>query len=208
MKVMGSRVGGTSFDPVHDIPSLAGKVIFITGAAGDLGRVTATQLAKYGRPARIYVVDLPPRDEAARKALVDRITLEAQTDDIAEHEKPPTDIRFLGVDLGSFESIRKCAAEFVAQEERLDLLILNAGIMRIATGSTSEGHESHFGINYVGHALLVKLLTPVVLRTAEAHGGRPRVVIVASEGWAMAPKAGILFDHIRTDGSGMVCSIA
>ncbi|KAJ8129330.1 hypothetical protein O1611_g4302 [Lasiodiplodia mahajangana] len=50
---------GASFEPARDIPSLAGKVVLITGAVGDLGRSTAVELARYGRPACIYVADLP-----------------------------------------------------------------------------------------------------------------------------------------------------
>lgn len=197
MRVMGSRVGGVSYNPARDIPSLTSKVILITGAAGDLGRVTATQLAQHGRPDRIYVADLPPRDEAAKKELVDRITKEAY-DDATPKDGKKTEIRFLDLDLGSFESIQRCATDFLAREQRLDILMLNAGIMRVATGVTKEGYESHFGINYVGHALLIKLLMPVVLRTAETYGDRPRIVVVSSEGWAMAPKGGILFDKVKS----------
>lgn len=209
MKVMGSRVGGEAFEPARDIPSLSGKVILITGAAGDLGRETATQLARYGRPERIYVADLPPRpgNEASSQALVDRITEDAYgKDDKAEDGKPATEIRFVGVDLGSFESIRRCAADVVAREERLHLLMLNAGIIRVATGVTAEGYESHFGINYVGHALLTKLLMPLVLRAAESNCERPRIVFVASQGWRMAPTRGILFDQVKTDGKNIVCA--
>jgi retinol dehydrogenase-12 len=64
----------TAFELARDIPSLASKVILIIGAAGDLGRNTAIQLTCYGRPARIYIVDLP-RDDDAKKLLVLKITL-------------------------------------------------------------------------------------------------------------------------------------
>ncbi|KAF3763899.1 hypothetical protein M406DRAFT_51240 [Cryphonectria parasitica EP155] len=187
-----------SFEPARDIPSLADRVVLITGAAGDLGRVTATQLAKYGRPARIYVADLPPRDEGGREAV---------------EGGNKTEIRFLDLDLGSFESVQQCAANFTSKEDRLDLMILNAGIIRVKPGVTKEGYESHFGINYVGHALLTRLLMPVMLRTAkqqqqqQGEGDtttrRGRLVIVSSEGWAMAPKGGILFDKVKSDCADM-----
>lgn len=227
--LLGSRsknsLGAASFEPARDIPSLAGKVVLITGAAGDIGRVTATALARHGRPARIYVADLPPRDEGARAQLVEGITREVaqqgqQSPSQPDNEgiqppedegSPTTDVRFLDLDLGSFESVRRFAAEFLAQEQRLDILILNAGIIRVASGVTKEGHESHFGINYLGHALLVKLLTPVMLRTAEAQPegagreGAVRLVVVSSEGHLMAPKEGVVFDTLKTDCAKMVC---
>lgn len=209
---MGSRNkgrGAASFDPSRDISSLAGKVILVTGAAGDIGRVTATELAKHGRPARIYVADLPPRDEAAKTQLLERVRKEARKPSEPADAEIETDIRFLDLDLGSYASIQKCAAEFLAQEQRLDILILNAGIIRVASGVTKEGHESHFGINYLGHALLTRLLTPVMLRTADeqqAEGGKGRVrmVVVSSEGHLMAPKEGIVFEKLRTDCAAMV----
>jgi NAD(P)-dependent dehydrogenase (short-subunit alcohol dehydrogenase family) len=196
--------GGATFTPAKDIPSLAGKVVLITGAAGDLGRQTAIELAKYGRPARIYVADLP-RGEAEKKAVVDRITQEAYETNGQEKdtETPKTEVRFLDLDLTSFESVRTCAAEFAAQEERLDILFLNAGIIRVAKGTTKEGYEVHFGLNYLGHALLAKLLIPTLEKTA-TQGTEPRVVVVSSEGHAMAPKGGIQFANLQSECAAMV----
>jgi NAD(P)-dependent dehydrogenase (short-subunit alcohol dehydrogenase family) len=196
--------GGATFAPAKDIPSLAGKVILITGAAGDLGRQTAIELAKYGRPARIYVADLP-RGEAEKKAVVDRITREAYETNGEEKSTgtPRTEVRFIDLDLTSFESVRACASEFAAQEERLDILFLNAGIIRVAKGTTKEGYEVHFGLNYLGHALLAKLLIPTLEKTA-AQGAEPRMVVVSSEGHAMAPKGGIQFAKLQSECAAMV----
>ncbi|KAJ4303204.1 hypothetical protein N0V90_002097 [Kalmusia sp. IMI 367209] len=198
---------GTAFDPARNIPSLANKVILITGAAGDLGRETAIQLARHGRPARIYVADLP-REEDAKKAIINQITHEAfgdasQTERI-DSSSAKTEVCFLDLDLTSFDSINACASEFLAKEERLDILFLNAGIIRVATGETVEGYEVHFGLNYLGHALLSKLLVPTMLHTAQQNPGiDARVVIVSSEGHAMAPKGGIHFEKLRTDCADM-----
>lgn len=196
--------GGAAFTPAKDIPSLAGKVLLITGAAGDLGRQTATELAKYGRPARIYVADLP-RGDAEKKAVVERITREAyeQGKETDATVTPKTEVYFIDLDLTSFESVRACAAEFVAKEERLDILFLNAGIIRVAKGTTKEGYEIHFGLNYLGHALLAKLLMPTLEKSAQGDA-KPRVVVVSSEGHAMAPKGGIQFDKLKTECAAMV----
>jgi len=202
----GSHNGSGSFEPARDIKSMAGKVILITGAAGDLGRQTAIELAKHGRPARLYVADLP-RDEAAKQALIDQINREAFGDS-DNMVKSRTEVRFLDLDLTSFASIRACAAEFVAKEERLDIFMLNAGIIRVATGTTKEGYEIHFGLNYLGHALLSKLLVPTMVRTATAlqhPDSDVRIVIVSSEGHRISPKEGIQFEKLKTDCADMVC---
>lgn len=204
--LFGSRNAGqgVSFEPSRDIPSLAGRIVLITGAAGDLGRSTAIELARYGRPARIYIADLP-RSEEMKQELLQRIKHEAYDGEHGPDEGQSTDIRFLDVDLTSFDSIRRCAADFLAQEQRLDLLILNAGIIRMKLGLTREGYEIHFGLNYLGHALLSKLLLPVLLRTKEMHTEMDvRVVVVSSEGHAIAPKEGIQFDKLKTDCADLV----
>lgn len=205
--LLGSRNrSGATFEPARDIPSLADKVILITGAAGDLGRQTAIELARYGRPARIYIADLP-RDDDAKKVLARRILDEAYGESKSDSETtgPRTEIRFLELDLSSFESVRKCATDFSAQEQRLDILFLNGGIIRVAPETTSEGYEVHFGINYLGHALLSRLLVPIMQRTIQQQPNADvRVIIVSSEGHLSAPKNGIAFDKVKTDCADMV----
>lgn len=135
---LGSRnSSGAVFEPARDIPSLAYRVVLITGAAGDLGRNTTIQLARYGRPARIYIADLP-RDDEAKTALARRILREAYGDTDVEPDtiRPRTEIRFSDLDLSSFASVRKCAAGFAAQEKWLDTLFLNAGIIHVTPETT------------------------------------------------------------------------
>ncbi|KAK8078830.1 short-chain alcohol dehydrogenase-like protein [Apiospora phragmitis] len=166
--------GASFFDPAKDIPSLAAKVVLVTGAAGDLGRTTAVQLARYGRPARIYAYETADDEEAKS---------ENAGDDDNDNATARTEFRILDLDLGSLASVQACAAAFLAREERLDILVLNAGIIRVAPGTTADGYEAHFGINYLGHALLARLLAPTLVRTAEqSESADARVVVVSSEG--------------------------
>jgi retinol dehydrogenase-12 len=202
--LFGSKQRGAPFDPARDLPSLAGKVVLITGAAGDLGRQAAIELARYSSPRRIYVADLPLGD-AAKKAVVDNIAREATKGSKGSDESHrQTEIKFLDLDLTSFQSVKRCVADFMAQEERLDILFLNAGIIRVAPGKTKEGYEIHFGLNYVGHALLSRLLLPTLMRTAQKPDADVRVIVVSSEGHAMAPEGGVQFDKVKTDCAALV----
>jgi len=68
-------------------------------------------------------------------------------------------------------------------------------------GTTPQGHELQFGTNHIGHALLLKLITPLLLSTAETTGSAPRVISVSSRGHAhnaALPDGGIAFDTLRT----------
>lgn len=205
----GNARNAVSFNINRDIPSMTGKVVLVTGGAGGMGREIVMELARHGRPARIYIADLPLPDEDSEQTLIKGIVDEAYGS--SDNDSAKTEIRFLELDLGSKESTRQCAANFLAEEDRLDVLILNAGVLKARPATTKEGFELHFGINYVGHARFSKLLIPIMQRTAERWrkeggegNGRTRMVIVSSEGYAMAPKGGIVFDKLRTNCEEMV----
>ncbi|KAI5293581.1 hypothetical protein KEM52_005411, partial [Ascosphaera acerosa] len=151
-----------------------------------LGYETIKALAAHN-PRRIY---LAARSEAAAVEAITSIKLTLERD---------VDIRYLPLDLASLTSVRAAATQFEADCDRLDTLVLNAGVMNVSQGSvTEEGYEAHMGINYIGHWLLTDLLLPVLLRTAraartasEASGSSEpadvRVVSVSSWAYMMAP---------------------
>lgn len=61
---------------------------------------------------------------------------------------------------------------------------------------TKEGYEVQIGTNHVGHALLLKLLTPLLLRTATSHP--VRVVSLASSAWKYAGPEKIQFETLKS----------
>lgn len=95
--------------------------------------------------------------------------------------------------------MQAAAREYTSKEDRLDTLILNAGIMATPPGLTIEGYEIQFGTNHVGHVLLTKLLLPTLLKTAEQPGADVRVISLSSMGHLMAPRAGIIFKDLKTE---------
>jgi NAD(P)-dependent dehydrogenase (short-subunit alcohol dehydrogenase family) len=144
------------------VPDQSGRVALVTGANTGIGYEAARVLA--GKNARVL---LACRSDEKAKAARDRIL------DI----HPDADLRLVRLDLGSLESVRR-AADQIAEEPRLDLLINNAGIMFPPREETAEGFESQFGVNHLGHfALNARLMdkvraTPgsrVVTVTSNAH---------------------------------------
>jgi NAD(P)-dependent dehydrogenase (short-subunit alcohol dehydrogenase family) len=95
--------------------------------------------------------------------------------------------------------VQSAARAFVSKEKRLDVLILNAGIMATPAGTTEQGYEIQFGTNHIGHALLTKLLLPALLETTKQPGADVRVVSLSSAGHAFAPGKGIIFDQLKAD---------
>lgn len=180
--------GGVSFNPANDIPSLEGKVIVVTGGNSGLGKQSILQLAKHGHPKEIW---LASRSAERAQEAVDEI----------KKEVPDAPIKTLSLDLTSFDSIRDAAKRVTQETDRLDILMLNAGIMATPAGQTKEGYEIQFGTNHVGHALFTRLLTPLLLKTAaEKPNSDVRVVVLSSFAHVGAPvmSGGIVFDTLKT----------
>lgn len=120
-----------TFDPAKDIPDLSGKVILVTGGNAGLGSATVRALAARN-PSCTYL--------CARKVSDGEEVVKSIRD-----EHPKANIVVLQLDLSSFDSIKKCAADFNSRSDRLDLLFLNAGISGLPPGTTEEGYEIQFG---------------------------------------------------------------
>ena len=160
------------------VPDQTGKNILITGAASGIGQEVACQLAERG--ANIIVLCLSQQDfDVGATAILAR--------------EPQASVRPLIVDLGSMESVRTGAEAFMAEYDRLDVLINNAGIMGVPYGKTVDGVEKQFGVNHLGHYLLTLRLLPLLEKTAGA-----RIVVVGSQGHMNLKRFSL--DHL--DGTG------
>ncbi|KAI6779228.1 uncharacterized protein J7T54_007755 [Emericellopsis cladophorae] len=181
------RNSSKSFAQDKDIPSLAGKVILITGGNIGLGKQAVLDFAQHG-PHQIWI--------ASRN--VDKARAAAA--EIAQQVPGASScIKLLELDLSSFVSIRRAAKKFMAESPRLDILMLNAGIMAVPPGLTEDGYEMQFGTNHMGHALLAKLLLPKLEATAAASPDEDvRIVSMSSFGHTRVPKGGFRFDMLKT----------
>jgi NAD(P)-dependent dehydrogenase (short-subunit alcohol dehydrogenase family) len=145
-----------------------------------LGKETIAQLARH-RPARLY---LTARNESKARDAIAAIQACLPS---------PADIRYLRLDLSSFKSVQAAVETFTSECDRLDVLILNAGTMANPAGMTEDGYEIQFGTNYLGHALLTRLLLPTLLKTAAppASSSLPtpdvRVVALTSAALSICP---------------------
>lgn len=140
------------------IPALDGKTAVVTGSASGIGFEVALHLAKRG--AHVILADCD--EERGRKAEEDI----RQQVEVSERAGK---VEFLPVDMGKPETVRAFAGEVRARFQVLDLLVNNAGISVAGPKTTSEGIESHFAINYLGHFLLTSELFDLLL---ESPSGR------------------------------------
>lgn len=64
------------------------------------------------------------------------------------------------LDLGDLSSVDAFAKDILATEERIDFLILNAGIAGLPLSYTKDGFETQMGVNHFGHFALTQALLP------------------------------------------------
>ena len=112
------------------------------------------------------------------------VTLAAR--DIEKAESVAASIRDSGVagniqvtalELTSLDNVRDCAKRFLAENEVLDILINNAGLMGCELTRTAAGWELQLATNHIGHFLLTCLLVPALRSAAPA-----RIVNLSSAG--------------------------
>jgi NAD(P)-dependent dehydrogenase (short-subunit alcohol dehydrogenase family) len=155
----------TTTDEVLAGIDLSGITALVTGGSSGLGTETVRALAAHGA-----TIVATARDTA--KAA--RVLAEAgvRLGDAVEVEE---------LDLASLASVRAAADRVGARHDALDLVIGNAGVMACPQGRTTDGFETQFGTNHLGHFVLVNRLMPLLVA-----GAPSRVVMLTSAGHRFA----------------------
>jgi len=140
---------------------MKGKVVVITGATSGVGQVTAETLAGMG--ARIVQVARDrTRGDEAMKRLGERAPGVAHSIHYA--------------DLSRLSEMKRVASEIAQAEQRIDVLINNAGALFGARHVTEDGLEQTFALNHMAYYVLTHGLRERLLASAPA-----RVVSTASD---------------------------
>ncbi|KGD98522.1 SDR family oxidoreductase [Rhizobium sp. YS-1r] len=161
-----------------NIPPQHGRSAVVTGTGG-LGFETALALARAG--TNVVIAGRNPQKGADAVAAIRNAVSGAQ-------------VRFGKLDLANLASIGEFAGQLALEQDGLELLINNAGVMRTPERrETSDGFELQLGTNYLGHFALTAHLLPLLKR-----GQKPRVVTVGS---VAARWGAINFDDLQAERS-------
>ena len=145
-----------------DPPRMDGKVVVVTGAASGIGLASAQGYARLGAAVRPVA-----RDERRAQAAAAQILATV----------PGADVRPYSCDLSHLESLQSFATRVSAEEERLDVLVNNAGVMPDRRERSVDGHELMFATHVLAPFALIELLSDLLTRTAPS-----RVINVSSGG--------------------------
>jgi len=158
----------------------ASRTVVITGGNTGLGFACANAVLERPHGAPWHVI-LASRDSGRAEAAVAQLT--DGTDAVGQVET-------MSLDLASLASVRAFAAELskrmtMGTIPSLHAVVCNAGVNPGAKKTTTvDGFESTFGVNHLGHFLLVNELLPSLQPPA-------RVVVVASGVHDPAQKTGV-----------------
>jgi NAD(P)-dependent dehydrogenase (short-subunit alcohol dehydrogenase family) len=130
-------------DEVLQGVDLSGKRVLVTGVSAGLGVETARALADHGAH-----VTGAARDLGKARAATDAAGVRA--------------IELIELDLADLASARRAADQLNAAGQPFDLVIANAGVMATPFGHTSDGFETQFGVNHLGHFVFVNRIAPLV----------------------------------------------
>lgn len=162
-----------------ELPDAHGRTVAITGANAGVGYFTAEQLARAGARVVLACRD-PERAEAAVAAIRRRV--------------PGAGVQAVPLDVADRRSV-DAAAESLLALDRLDALVLNAGIVHPPRSRQTDayGNELVLATNVLGHFRLTARVLPVLERIGDA-----RVVVLGS----LASRMGRLrLDDLQLEGS-------
>lgn len=150
-----------TYDPNKDIPDLTGKVYIVTGGSAGIGFGIVAHLLQHNA-SKIYL--LSNKEEHAEEA--------------QEELKKYGDagrVEWKKCNLEDLKQVDEVAKE-LSSLEKLDGLILNAGLGVGVYNETKDGIDSHMQVNHISQFHLAMILLPVLQRTQNS-----RLVLQSSE---------------------------
>jgi NAD(P)-dependent dehydrogenase (short-subunit alcohol dehydrogenase family) len=152
------------------------RICLVTGATDGIGYQTALGLLRNG-----YFVWAHGRNSQKAALAWERLQAEC----------PGARGGPVSADLESFAQVRTLASSLLAQGQRLDVLVNNAGVYVKTLQRTASGAEKTFGVNFLSPFLLTNLLLPALRQSAQG-----RIVNVSS----VAHRRGTIdFDDLNSE---------
>ena len=154
-----------TIEPLPDSGRIDGKTCLVTGANSGLGKAVAIDLATRGGQVLMACRSGHPEAGEDVKAAsgADRVEM-------------------LRVDLSDMRSVHRLCDELRDRGTRIDIAVLNAGLMPRRARRTAQGFETMFAVHFLANRVLVdRWLREGTVRPAARIEEAPRIVLVSSD---------------------------
>lgn len=169
------RDRGRTLD-LDDRDRLDERTCLVTGANRGLGLAIASELARRGGAVQL----------ACRSGMEEAVNV------VRRSTVVPSVIKGQALDLGDLDCVERLVDALAEAQVKLDLLVLNAGIVPKEARKTVDGFDESFQVNFLANVLLVRRMLErnvIAASTNRRIGGpkAPRIVIVSSESHRTSP---------------------
>lgn len=165
-------------EAVADDVRIDGKTCLVTGANSGLGRAAAVELARRG--GRMILACRPGHDGVCEEI---------------KRESGSETVELVEVDLADLRSVHRCCDELRDRGVRIDIALMNAGLMTPAARRSAQGYDEMFAVHFLANRVMIdRWLSDGVVVPAVPGGDPPRIVFVSSE--AHRSGAAIDFDRL------------
>ncbi len=154
-----------TIEPLPASVRIDGKTCLVTGANSGLGKAVAIDLAARG--GRVLMACRSGHPDAG-----ENVKAASGSDQV----------EMLRVDLSDVRSVHRLCDALRERETRIDIAVLNAGLMPRRARRTAQGFETMFAVHFLANRVLVdRWLKDGMLRPAARIEEAPRIVLVSSE---------------------------
>jgi len=169
-------------------------VFVVTGSNQGIGYNTVKQILTL--VPNSYIIMACRSAKSAEKAI------EKLAKTAADKEGTRSRLKFIPLDLSSYDSIHEFANKLGEEEITIDVLILNAGMMSSTKSRTVNGNEMVMGVNHLGGFLLTHMLMPFFDTVSESKCEIERdvrlVVVTSSTHWLVGEE-GLSIDDLNCE---------
>jgi len=157
------------------------KYALVTGATNGIGIPTVLEVARRGMHITVLCRNAK-KGEQLKQEILDKTG--------------NSDVDLLIADQSSITDVERAAAEYLATDKPLHLLINNAGIVSTSLQLSQDGYEQMMAVNYFSVFVLTNRLLPRLIESGSVSE-KARIVNVATEGYKLVK--GIDYDNINAE---------
>ncbi|KAI1437580.1 hypothetical protein GGR50DRAFT_644354 [Xylaria sp. CBS 124048] len=143
------------FDPNTDIPDLSDRVYAVTGGSAGIGYGVAAHLLQHNCE-RVYLLGKKEEHLASAHKTIRQFG-------------DPSHVELVQVDLEDLQQTDEVAKRLASRLQRLDALILNAGLGVGPYAETKDGIDSHMQVNAIAQHHLARTLLPSLIATPDSR---------------------------------------